>query len=1150
MRKHLFVTLLLACGMPLTGSFAAYAEPEPQAQGQAVQTITGSVLDENNEPVIGASVYEKGAKANAAATNFEGNFTLRVRPGAKIVVSYVGYKTVEIAAAQGMTVYMQPTTEMLNELVAIGYGSQKRANLTGAVATVDVAKVMDSRSTQDVTRALQGAVPGLTITSSNGDISSNPNIRIRGMGSLTNGQTSDPLIVVDGVPVDDLSFVNPDDVAEISVLKDAASASIYGTRAAFGVILITTKGATKKDRVSVSYSNNFAWNNATVLPKFATNYIDMETALQSFYRTHDPEDNQIFGLPYVDLIPYAKKWHEQHNGLYTDYRELQPYVDENNVGDYRVLDDGTWLRYGEWDTGKTLFRSAPAQKHNVTLEGQSGKTQYRLSFGYDSREGLMKYNPDKLKRYTASANVSTEIFSWLKAGARFNYSKRDYTNYSDGPSRNFYQYAWRWPSFFEMYGYMKDADGQDIPTRSALGYRLTNPAMLTSTTQTRMQAWMEANLSKYVVLHADFTYGQIDMQSDDARLPQYLWSTWGSGFPSSPWSPTSQKTSYAAQSTSRRDMWMTNVYATYAQTFAKAHNLKVMVGGTAERTTYNYFYAKRTGLVDYNLPNLDLTDGDTYETSAERWRSATAGFFGRINYDYNGIYLLELNARYDGSSRLSPNDQWAFFPSGSVGYRFSEENYFAPVKSWWSNGKIRASYGLVGNENVGRNRFLSTVSQIDKSYVNWISNGQKITEYDMPSLVSSSLTWEKVETLDLGLDLGFFDNSLTFGFDWYQRYTKDMLAPAAEMPSVLGTGSPFGNNGELRTRGWELSLGWNHSFGDAQVYVTANLTDSRSKITKWPSKSDIIYTYNPTATNSSYCEGTYYGDIWGFETDRYFEVSDFTGKDADGKWIYGPGVAKQDKLVTGNFTYGPGDIKFKDLDGDGEITNGVDGMKDADGNEIPKGTLRNHGDLKVIGNALPRYEYSFRLGGAWKGFDLDLFFQGVGKRNMWTTGSLIIPQSQSSIGTFEHQQSYNRYIVDNAGNITGYDINQDYDYPACWAGSSTTGNFANIGRGSKNYYPQSRYLLNMAYLRLKNLTFGYTIPADITKKALIQKARIYFNAENLFFLYNGAGKYHIDPEINQSYSYTSRAGVDDGYAGFGRTTPMMRSYSFGIQVTF
>ena len=1163
MRKHLFVTLLLACGMPLTGNFAAFAAPEPQSQGQGVVTITGTVLDENNEPVIGASVVQKGVAANAAATNYDGNFTLRVPVGAILKVSYVGYKTEEIAAAQGMTVYLQPTTEMLNELVAIGYGSQKRANLTGAVATVDVARTLDSRPVQDVTRALQGAVPGLTITTANGDISSNPTIKIRGTGTLSNGQSSNPLIVVDGVPVDDMSFLNPDDIADISVLKDAASAAIYGTRAAFGVILITTKNASTKDRVSISYNNNFAWSSATVLPEFANNVEQMHAAMQPWARGNG--DREIFGLYFEQLLPYMEKWQAQHGGKpYTSAVELQPYVDENNVGDYRILDDGTWLRYADWNVGKTMMRTAPSQKHNVTLEGTSGKTQYRLSFGYDSKEGLMRYNPDKLNRYMANASISTEIFSWLKAGARINFSDRE--NTTPGELRDSYQYMWRWPGFFEGYGYMYDDEGHKVYTRSALGYRLSGVTNKTITTQTRLQGWMQATIIPGLDIQADFTYALRNQNSDDFRVPFNMWQTWASNF-AGLMSPYTQATSYAAQSNYRDAMWTANVFATYSKSFNQAHNLKIMAGWTAEQEEYKYFYAKRTGLVDYDLPNINLTNGTSYETSGNNWHRATTGFFGRINYDYKGIYLLEVNGRYDGSSRFPAADQWAFFPSVSAGYRFSEEAYFAPLKKYISNGKIRASYGQIGNETVGDNMFLSTVSQVATSSVHWLTGDQKISEYNMPTVVSSSLKWERVETTDVGLDLGFFNNQLTLGFDWYNRTTKDMLGPVQQLPAVLGASTPLANAGQLRTQGWELSLGYNHSFGDWDVFATFNLSDSRTKITKWRNENELWYTYNPVTSNRYYTEGLYYGDIIGFETDRYFEESDFY-KDADGNYQYADGVPNQDALAAGSgFSYMPGDVKFKDLDGNGRIDYGnpdmitLDGKYYVPGDEgyaealqnpnhksVATNSVHNHGDLKVIGNALPRYEYGFRLGGAWKGFDIDLFFQGVGKRDMWTTGSLVTPMAQSNLGIFEHQLSYNTYITDSEGHITGFNIDQDNMYPNMYSGFAGAGNVPNIGNGRYNYYPQSRYLVNLAYLRFKNLTFGYTLPADITKKALIQRARIYFSAENLCFLYNGAGKYHLDAEIASGLG--TNGAIDDGLGGFGRTTPMARTFSFGLQVTF
>ena len=1158
--------MLLMASMPVAGTFSAKAAPEPQSQSQTVTAITGTVLDENNEPVIGASVVQKGVSTNAAATDAFGHFTLRVPAGAVLQISYVGYKTAEVRAAADMTVYLQPTTEMLNELVAIGYGSQKRANLTGAVATVDVARTMDSRPVSDVAKALQGAVPGLTITSANGDISANPTINIRGTGTLSNGHSSSPLIVVDGVPVDDLSFVNPEDIEAISVLKDAASSAVYGTKAAFGVILVTTKGGDKEEKVRVNYNNNFGWGTATVLPEYNTTVNNLLVAMDCTRAGHDSE---IFGMYYDELLPFAQAWQQQHGGKqYTDLVQLRPFESWNNVGDYYLpnpsdrqmpaglpgwdyeagFKSNAWLSYADWDVQKTLFKPAFSQKHNVSIEGHTGNTTYRASFGYDSREGLWRYNPDKMHRYMANLSVDTKIFKWLKAGARFNFSQREYTS-PHLSQRASYQYVWRFPSQFENYGYIYDADGNAMGFRNEITYRMNGYNGTTTNAQTRMQAYMIADLLPGLQLQADFTYTLRDMNSDDARIPFTMWTQWASGNAAPTlWTTYNQSGTYAAQSNSRATNWTANVFGTYTKTFAEAHNLKVMLGWSAERNEYRYFYAQRNGLVDYTLPNINLTNGTNYSTSGDYTRSASTGFFGRINYDYKGRYLVEFNGRYDGSSSFPLNDQWAFFPSVSGGYRFSEEDYFEPVKSWWSNGKIRASYGHIGNPTVGSYLFLPRVNQVTSGNVHWLTGNQKITEYSMPNLVSSSLTWERIVTTDVGVDLGFFNNSLNIGFDWYQRDTKDMIGLSMEYPAVLGASAGLANSGELRTKGWELSVNWNHSFGDADVYATFNIGDSRTKITKWQNPEGTIYSYDPSYAadngNTYFTPGQYYGDIWGFETDRYFTMDDFTWdpkrNDGQGGYVPNPGVADQSYLETGTFHYGPGDIKFVDQNGDGKIDAG-------------DRTLENHGDLKVIGNALPRYEYSFRIGGAWKGFDIDLFFQGVGKRDIWATGSTIVPMGQSAYGTFTNQLSYNKVTFADSksytGQITEWDIDQSYDYPRMYSGASGTGNIGYIGRGQYNFYPQSKYLTSLAYLRLKNITFGYTLPVNITRKALIEKARVYFSADNVCFLHNGAGKYQLDPEMTTSAG-SSVQGNDAGNATFGRTVPMQRVFSFGVQVTF
>ena len=1174
MRKHLLVTLLLMSGMPLSGTFAALAEPLPQTQSPAAVVINGTVLDENNEPVIGASVVQKGAKGNGAATNYEGNFSIKVAPGTPLVISYVGYKTETVAAAQGMMVYLQPTTEQLNELVAIGYGSQKKANLTGAVATVDVARTMDSRPVQDVTKALQGAIPGLTITTGNGGISSEPSIRIRGVGTLTNGQASAPLLVVDGVAVDNLSFIDPNDIQDISVLKDASSAAVYGARASFGVVLITTKGASKKDKVSVSYSNNFAWSSSTVLPNFAHAADDVRGSLQAYYRNSGTNKTVVGDMLYEEILPYLEAWQEQHHGQrYDRFVELKPYVDDNNIGDYRILDNGNWLRYADWDIQKTLYtNAAPSQKHNVSVEGTSGKTQYRLSFGFDHKEGLMRYNPDKMNRYMANANIQTNITDWLKAGTRISFTQREFTD-PNTPS-NTLQYAWRWAPFVSAWGSIADPEtGAQVPFRNTISERLLAPTDKAVTRQTRLQAWAQAEIIKGLTLQADFTYDFRSYNNRASWVEMNFWDWGGKAYGTYTWPTAGQPRTRARADKNDMDRWTTNVFATYAKTFAQDHNLKVMVGFSAEQMRYDNLTGARYGLVDYMLPDINLTNGseaNSYLVTGGSGHRATAGFFGRINYDYKGRYLFEANGRYDGSTRFPANKQWAFFPSFSAGWRFSEEDFFKPVTNWWSNGKLRASYGHLGNENLADNQFISTIT-LGNQNVNWINTqGTALNGASMPTLVNSTLTWERVVTTDVGIDLGFFNNSLTASFDWFSRETRDMLAPGMPLPSTLGVSAPLENAGNMRTNGWELTVGYNHSFGDWDVWATASVGDARSKVTKWASNEDkTLYSWVYGASGYRFYEGQNYGDIWGFEYDRYFEEGDFAGKvyDKDGKWtgayVYGDGIANQDALDFGTFHFGPGDVKFKDQNGDGVINNGVPGRIDlygkiydpgTDGYEaaknnpdskiIPVGTYRNHGDLKVIGNAMPRYEYSFRLGAAWKGFDIDLFFQGVGKRNMWQISNFVMPFAQANSGLFEHQLSYNSYQVNAKGEITGYNVSQNNDYPNLTSGDfgyhSTMRNTCN--QGINNGTVNDRYLVNMAYLRMKTITVGYTLPANISTKAYIQKARIYFSTENPFFIYNGAGKYKIDPEME--------GGVSEGYAGFGRNNPMMKSYSFGIQVTF
>lgn len=1119
--------ILLASG--LTGSSYAMATPPTQSQSvtQSSTIIKGQIVDAEGEPILGATVVELGT-TRGTVTDIDGNFTINSHANAKLRITYVGYKTVETKAVNGMKVVMQNDNAQLDEIVVVGYGQQKKVNLTGSVTNVDIEKTLGGRPEQDVAKALQGAVPGLTITNTSGDINSQPTMQIRGLGTLSNGATSNPLVVVDGVPVDDLTMVNAADIATISVLKDAASTSIYGSRAAFGVILITTKEGKKGEKVSVKYDGHFAWDRATVLPDYPDVPSQLEAAMIGAKRT-DGSDPELFGMYFSKMLPYAKAWKEQHSGK-KGYSEMKPFQSMDNVGDY-YFNGNQPFYYADYDIQDIWYnKAAPSQSHSVSLNGSSGRTSYYTSFSYDYKQNLMKFNPDKLSRYNFTTNLKTDVTDWLTVGTRVNFVRRSFSKADSW--NNVYQYLWRWGSFFIPSGYMYDENGEKLDYR-VVAMQKQAARKTTVHDQARFNAYAIAHITKDLTFNVDYTY-QIDNYNYKTSDHSVYGMNWSGVTPTYIVGTSSSNTT---RENIKQNRWTANAYLNYNHTWVDAHNLGVLVGVNGERFKSDEMWANRTHLYNEDYPELNLAYGEMKDATISSYTRdrSTAGYFGRINYDYKGIYLLELNGRYDGSSRFPAGDKWAFFPSMSLGYRFTEEGYWKNLHDVISNGKLRFSYGEIGNEAIGDNMFISTISPYEQNKLYWMDkNGNKLNQFDLPNWVSSSLTWERIKTTDIGVDLSFLNDDLSLTFDWYQRTTNDMLAPGKAIPDVAGASAPFTNAGSLRTRGWELSLSYRKQINkDLNVYGTFNIGDSKSKVTKWNNDSKLIgHTGGIVSASNARMyayEGETWGDIWGFETDRYFTEDDFNGKDANGKWIYKDGVADQTGIQTDNFVFGPGDIKYKDLDGNHVIDGG-------------KGTADDHGDLKVIGNTLPRYEYSFHLGGSWKGIDLDLFFQGVGKRDMWTQSSFVFPlMRDADKALYANQTSYNVY--DPANGIIN--ISQSNRYPCLYSGNEGSGNvtgLASIG-GEHNYYPQTKYLVNMAYLRLKNVTIGYTLPASITKKVYMEKVRFYGSVNNLCLLYNGAKDYPVDPEMNAGQGSLS-------YGTWGRTFPITRTWSVGVQVTF
>lgn len=606
-----------------------------------------------------------------------------------------------------------------------------------------------------------------------------------------------------------------------------------------------------------------------------------------------------------------------------------------------------------------------------------------------------------------------------------------------------------------------------------------------------------------LTVDADYTYARNSNNLHHTGGSVSAWDFWaGAGaFTYRPYTSATHDRVFYSSFWDQRSVL--KAFATYVKG-VKDHDFKIMVGTDVESYEEWYQSSDRKGLLDPNFGEPDLAIGEQLVTG-EHNHWATLGYFGRINYSWKKKLLLELNGRFDGSSSFPRKDQWGFFPSVSAGYIISEESFMNRLNNVISYLKVRGSWGSIGNQAVGENKFLPTMNGTNSG---WYVNGQNMRTMGNPQLVSPTLSWEVVTTTDVGLDARFLNNRLGLTFDWYKRVTSDMITSAITVPNTLGVGAPVVNFGELTTQGWELSIDWNHRFANGINFsATAVLSDFKEEITRFA---------NANKGLSTNFEGKVLGDIWGYETDRFFTKDDFVQDangnlvtDVNGKWIRKDGVPSQQQWELSWFFYGPGDIKYRDLNGDGVISPGAN-------------TLDDHGDLKVIGNSTPRYQYGLRLNAEWKGVEVGIFIQGVGKRDFWVNGPLVIPGYRPGEAWYQHQLDY----------WTEENPNAYYPRPTDQGQSNNT----------RNFLPQTKYLLNMAYARLKNVTVAYNIPTKFISKAKTQSARIYFSGENLFELENL--KEPIDPETD----YTT-PGLNDPNT-FGRVYPYRRTLSLGLQVTF
>ena len=1116
----LYICLAAAlCAYLPTGvnMYAARAE-KPSASNVYQQTrilVSGRILDSSGQPVPGASVIEKGT-TNGVDTDIDGKFTISVKSGSSLEVSCIGYETVSVAASENLSVTLREDTQFLDEVVVVGFGTQKKVNMTGSVAAVDVDKAFGSKPITDVSKGLQGVVPGLSITYNSNDLNASPTMKIRGTGSINGDNT--PLILLDGVEVPDLSFVNPDNIKSISVLKDAASASIYGSRAAWGVVLITSKdGSAVKDKVSITYSNNFSWNQPIGLPKYITDKEGVLAQLEEGMLAQKNVDGsriEAFGMYYDTIGKGITTWFDKYSGNLSN--PVYKYGE-----DYEFI-EGTPYYYRVSDPNKEIFKTSFSQTHNLSVTGNTGKTNYNIGLGYTMNDGTLKAaKKNDVKRYNLNLSTNTQVKNWLNIGTKVMYVEKEYEypygySQSKGATGLLY-YVMRFPTFFPFgisdgskladgtYASDSAATGEGLYFRHGNAY-VANESICSSKDQyLTLGGNVRINLAPGLSFYGDYTRGRYNYENRSMRQPYYV-ANWS--FPKKAAVTTNDflERSYVSKITNTY-----NAYFDYLFDIQKQHNFAIKVGANAEDLRYDNQSVKVNGVQDVEHPTLNLTDGKNEGIVDESLRHrATAGFFGRINYNYKEKYLLELNGRYDGSSSFRTGKQWAFFSSASAGYRISEEKFWTNIKPYVPTLKVRASYGSVGNQAL--DSWYPYISTMATETVSWIGTDMnQVSTTTTPSAVNPDMTWEKIRTLDIGFDAGFFNNELNVTFDWYQRRNVGMLVAGNEIVRYAGIAvAPLENGGDMKTNGWELQIDYNHAFNkDFAIYGTFTLSDAKSEITKWN---------NTTGALNSWYKGKKLGEIWGFETDRYFNSSDVN---PDG--TLKTGTPDQSYLQNGSFRFGAGDIKYKDLNKDGKIDTG-------------KGTIDDHGDLKRIGNQLPRYEYSLRVGAMLKGFDVEVLLQGVGKRDMWSTSSLFIPHAAGAqMNIFENQLDYWTESNQNARFPRPY-INGAFGSLSGLPGNS----------GCNNFAPQTKYLNNLAYLRVKNFTVGYTLPQNLTRKIFVEKLRFYFSAQNLFTFDHIDGV--MDPECTGGSSKSYTNGMDMTMAG--RAMPFNRQWSCGLQITF
>ena len=1090
--KKLFSVLaMLLC---MTVSFGAFAQK---------QTVSGIVSDAIG-PVVGAVVQAEGANA---VTDMDGRYTITVSANAVLEVSCLGYKAMQVPVngQNHVNITLEEDSFALEEAVAVGYGTTKKANLTGAVSVVKAENIKD-RSALDVAQMLQGSVPGLNITSASGRPGQAATLNIRGWNSINGGS---PLVLVDGVE-GDLQYLNPVDVESVSVIKDAAAAAIYGAKGSAGVILVSTKSGSKEKegKATVTYSGRVGFTAPTASTDWETRGYYSVYLCNLFQKAYNGAI--LYDYTAADM---QQLWDRRYD---VTENPARPWVvisqDQSGKDIYNY--------YANTDWWHVLYKdNKPTTSHTITASGATKNVNYLVSAGYVYEQGMFNINPDHYDRYNLRAKVGFDVTEWLKIGNNFSYFNSAYFYPGRGGINNsLYGASAHAPASYPAY----NPDGTNLYSTRYNNNTLMDGLMMalnngdTNTDRIdNISNTIDVTVTPFkgLTIKGDFTYA--------LRLARNMNRTMPGEYSKDPGVILTQDSgaSFENKLTESSDVHTyraANLYATYEHSFAQAHNLKLMGGVNYETKHIKDLKAIGYDLYSFDLNDLNLTGADAdgnkrMEVSGGQNQYKTAGYFARINYDYKGKYLLELNGRYDGSSRFLRGHRWVFSPSVSLGWRMSEESWFEPVKGWWDNFKIRASFGQLGNQQMSD--YYPAIRTISTGALSPVLLGgakQALAEISAP--VSSNLTWERSIQGNIGIDMSFFQNRLEFSAEAYIRDTKDMLTAGEVLPATYGYSSaPKENVADLRTYGWELNIGWRDSFKLAGKPFNYNasflLSDYASYITRFNNPEKLL--------TKNYWEGMRYGDIWG-----YHILGLFPSDEAAAEWASHVNQAKVNGIinestgeinsVTGAPGVRAGDLQFADLDGNGIIDKGEEKVGDS-------------GDWQVIGNSQPRFNYGINLGASWFGFDLSMFFQGIGHMDWY-------PQLEVRQFWSLYARPFATFIPRDFQNMYWTEENPDAYFPR------PRGYVAGVRDGRELTVTNDRYLQNIGYLRLKNLTFGYTLPEKWTKKAGIERLRFYFTGENLFYWAPGLHSKYIDPEMAQTN-------------GNLRIYPWQKTIMFGVDIT-